>query len=60
MFAILAKLGKSPMFWNSVYDTKVAIPQGSVVHSYQVHIGVVICRCGTCVVTCRCGTCVVQ
>ena len=35
VFAILAKIGKRPMFWNSVYDAGVAIPAGAVVHSYQ-------------------------
>ena len=36
VFAILAKLGKQPVFWNSVYDSGVAIPAGgAVVHSYQ-------------------------
>ena len=35
IFAILAKLGKHPVFWNSVYDSGVAIPVNAVVHSYQ-------------------------
>jgi hexosaminidase len=37
VFKILLKLGKSPMFWNSVYDSGVALPKDAVVHSYQVY-----------------------
>ena len=35
VFSILGKLGRTPVFWNSVFDSGVSLPTGAVVHSYQ-------------------------
>ena len=40
MFAILKKLGKDAVTWDSTFQTGMKMPPGSVIHQYQGDLGV--------------------